>query len=82
MSRRWSTKPWIFGSYTYVSVDASGEDYDVLAEPHEDLVFFAGEHTNREHPATGTCHAPLPPHVLTLCQWPARTRAAYARQIA
>jgi len=54
MCHRWSSKPWIFGSYTYVSVDASGEDYDVLAEPHEDLVFFAGEHTNREHPATGT----------------------------
>lgn len=52
-TNRWSTKPWIFGSYTYVSVDASGEDYDVLAEPHEDLIFFAGEHTNREHPATG-----------------------------
>lgn len=28
---RWKTDPWSRGSYSFVSVGASGSDYDVLA---------------------------------------------------
>ena len=66
---RWKSDPWTRGSYSFVSVDSSGSDYDVLAEPivpavstaatcsaNLDLqvprVFFAGEHTIRNYPAT------------------------------
>ncbi len=54
------------GSYSFVSVGASGNDYDILATPvipgnpdkSNDMIknpprlFFAGEHTIRNYPAT------------------------------
>lgn len=65
---RWRSDQWARGSYSYVSVGSSGSDYDLLAapvipsknqEPHsskepEELprLFFAGEHTIRNYPAT------------------------------
>jgi lysine-specific histone demethylase 1 len=77
---RWKGDPWARGSYSFVAVGASGNDYDVIAaplsmhsgqepspvgnasdsasaqktktqtEPHR--LFFAGEHTIRNYPAT------------------------------
>jgi hypothetical protein len=45
------------GSYSYVQVGGSGRDYDELAWPvgvASQRVFFCGEHTNGQHPATAT----------------------------
>ncbi|XP_060523984.1 lysine-specific histone demethylase 1A [Cylas formicarius] len=62
---RWRADPWSRGSYSFVAVGSSGSDYDLLASPvippssHEmsatsglARVFFAGEHTIRNYPAT------------------------------
>ncbi|KAL1437118.1 hypothetical protein MTO96_049110 [Rhipicephalus appendiculatus] len=63
---RWRADPWSRGSYSYVATGASGSDYDILATPvtppsvvpgssqPQSLprLFFAGEHTIRNYPAT------------------------------
>ncbi|MBX7224383.1 MAG: FAD-dependent oxidoreductase [Blastocatellia bacterium] len=49
---RWGQDPFTFGSYSHVPPGARGKDYDLLAEPVGNRLFFAGEATNREHPAT------------------------------
>ncbi|KAF3938434.1 hypothetical protein ABW19_dt0202122 [Dactylella cylindrospora] len=49
---RWRKDPFARGTYSYVAAGSSGEDYDTIATPIEDQVFFAGEHTNRHFPAT------------------------------
>jgi len=40
------------GAYSYTAVGATVEDYDTLAEPILNRVFFAGEATSKEYPAT------------------------------
>ncbi|KAH9621382.1 hypothetical protein KSS87_007196 [Heliosperma pusillum] len=50
---RWGQDRFTYGSYSYVAIGASGDDYDILAEPIGNRrVFFAGEATNRQYPAT------------------------------
>ncbi|XP_021902811.1 lysine-specific histone demethylase 1 homolog 1 [Carica papaya] len=50
---RWGKDQFSYGSYSYVSVGSSGDDYDILAESVGDgRVFFAGEATNKQYPAT------------------------------
>ncbi|XP_017490597.1 PREDICTED: possible lysine-specific histone demethylase 1 isoform X3 [Rhagoletis zephyria] len=65
---RWRADAWARGSYSFVSVGSSGSDYDLLASPvippnpantnanqeQDELprLFFAGEHTIRNYPAT------------------------------
>lgn len=49
---RWSQDEFARGSYSYVGPRASGDDYDALARPVQDHVFFAGEATSRHYPAT------------------------------
>lgn len=63
---RWRNDPWSRGSYSYVAVGSSGNDYDVMAAPvapyssdraqgggnMKARVHFAGEHTVRNYPAT------------------------------
>lgn len=49
---RWGKDPLAFGSYSHVPPFASGDDYDALFEPVDDVLFFAGEATSREYPAT------------------------------
>ena len=51
MCTRWGSDVFSRGSYSYVAVGASGDDYDELGRP-EGRVLFAGEHTCREHPDT------------------------------
>lgn len=64
---RWRADPYARGSYSFVSVGSSGSDYDLLAAPvipgdengmsselgnEMPRLFFAGEHTIRNYPAT------------------------------
>lgn len=49
---RWSQDPFSFGSYSYIPKGADGHDYDVLALSHNNRIFFAGEATTRQFPAT------------------------------
>ena len=49
---RWGNDKFARGSYSYVHVGASGQDYATLGEPIGERMYFAGEHTIMEHPAT------------------------------
>lgn len=49
---KWGSDPLCLGSYSHVRVGSSGKDYDILAESVGDRLFFAGEATIRQHPAT------------------------------
>lgn len=49
---KWGSDPFSFGSYSHVRVQSSGSDYDILAENLGGRLFFAGEATIRQHPAT------------------------------
>ncbi|KND01802.1 uncharacterized protein SPPG_03593 [Spizellomyces punctatus DAOM BR117] len=49
---RWSRDEFARGSYSYVANGASGDDYDHLARPTHGNIFWAGEATCRQHPAT------------------------------
>ncbi|UXI19760.1 RING finger protein [Sarcoptes scabiei] len=60
---RWKSDPWSQGSYSYVAKGATGNDFDILAEPvlhpsnnpADPLIprlFFAGEHTIKHYPST------------------------------
>lgn len=49
---RWGSDPLSYGSYSHVSVNSSGKDYDILAESVGNRLFFAGEATSRYYPAT------------------------------
>jgi monoamine oxidase len=49
---RWGHDPFAYGSYSYAPVGASIEDYEAMAEPVENRLFFAGEATYPEHSAT------------------------------
>ncbi|HYQ92254.1 MAG TPA: FAD-dependent oxidoreductase, partial [Candidatus Competibacteraceae bacterium] len=48
----WSQDPFARGAYSYLAAGARLEDYDGLAEPVGQRLFFAGEHTDRDCPAT------------------------------
>lgn len=49
---RWANDEFSYGSYSYIPVGASGKDYAVLAEPVANRIFFAGEATHRQYPAS------------------------------
>lgn len=48
---RWLSNPFAYGSYSILPPGVQGEAYDALAKPVGRLL-FAGEATNRDHPAT------------------------------
>ena len=48
----WSTDPYSLGSYSYVPVGASDEDFGLLAEPVGERLLFAGEATSFDHHQT------------------------------
>lgn len=47
----WEDDPYAYGSYSFVKVGGSLEMYDDLSNP-QGKVYFAGEHTNSNYPAT------------------------------
>lgn len=49
---RWRSDPWSHGSYSYVPAGSSFAEHAALGEPVGDKVFFAGEATNDDYPAT------------------------------
>ncbi len=49
---RWREDPFSLGSYSYLAVGSQPEDRSTLATPVAGRVFFAGEATNRDYPAT------------------------------
>lgn len=53
----WGKDEFSYGSYSHIPPGAESEDYDTLAEPVEDVLFFAGEATSSEYP--GTIHGAL-----------------------
>ena len=49
---RWRSDPWAHGSYSYVPAGSTFAEHAALGEPVGDKLFFAGEATNDEYPAT------------------------------
>ncbi len=49
---RWADDPFALGAYSSKGVGATRADYEILGAPVGDRLFFAGEHTHPEHPAT------------------------------
>ncbi|KAJ3092199.1 hypothetical protein HK102_009853 [Quaeritorhiza haematococci] len=49
---RWSRDEFSRGSYSYVANGATGNDYDTLAKTMSNKIFWAGEATCRQYPAT------------------------------
>jgi lysine-specific histone demethylase 1 len=58
---RWRADPWSRGSYSFIATGSNGTDLELLARPVSATpttnatpmrLFFAGEHTIREYPAT------------------------------
>jgi monoamine oxidase len=52
VNTRWSQDPFSNGSYSYILTGASGEDYEAIAKPILNKLFFAGEATSSKYPAT------------------------------
>jgi polyamine oxidase len=48
----WSTDPFALGSYSYLKKGSTPDDRRVLAAPVAGRIFFAGEATESDHPAT------------------------------
>lgn len=48
----WESDPYSLGAYMYLPPGVTSEELDVIAEPVEERLFFAGEHTMRIHWAT------------------------------
>ncbi|HLO87116.1 MAG TPA: FAD-dependent oxidoreductase [Nostocaceae cyanobacterium] len=49
---RWGADQFTKGSYSYLPVGASNADREALAEPVANKLFFAGEATSKDYPAT------------------------------
>ncbi|HSW93423.1 MAG TPA: FAD-dependent oxidoreductase [Gammaproteobacteria bacterium] len=49
---RWSEDPFSYGSYSYFKTGSTSADYDALAEPIGNKLFFAGEATCSTCPST------------------------------
>ncbi len=57
LRKSWSKDEFAYGSYSHIPPGASPDDYDAIAEPVDDVLFFAGEATSSEY--FGTIHGAL-----------------------
>ena len=48
----WSTDPFALGAYSNHGISSVPADRDLLREPVGDRLFFAGEASHKNHPAT------------------------------
>ena len=48
----WASDPWAGGSYSFLGLGASADDRSTLAAPLANTLFFAGEATHRDDPAS------------------------------
>lgn len=51
---KWASDPLFRGAYSFASVNSVPKDFDRIATPIKEQVYFAGEHTN--HKYRGTVH--------------------------
>lgn len=49
---RWNHDPYALGSYSHIPPGASGDDFETMARPIGNRLFFAGEATTRQYPGT------------------------------
>lgn len=49
---RWGADPWAGGSYSFLGLGANADDRVTLGEPVSNTLFFAGEATHRDDPAS------------------------------
>jgi monoamine oxidase len=49
---RWNADPYAKGAYSFIRIGASSKDYDELAKPVNNKLFFAGEATSSKYAAT------------------------------
>lgn len=54
VTTRWNQDPYSLGAYSHCPVGQRGDAFDTLGEPVEDILFFAGEATDEDNPATVT----------------------------
>ncbi len=52
IASHWGKDIWSRGSYSFIPLGATGDEHDVLAEPVGNKLFFAGEATTKENPAS------------------------------
>lgn len=52
VSSAWADDPYAFGSYSFLATGADFSDRSALARPVADRLFFAGEATSSDYPAT------------------------------
>jgi len=49
---KWASDKFSYGAYSYTAVGNTPETYYEISAPIDDLIFFAGEHTHENYPAT------------------------------
>jgi len=49
---RWNSDPMTYGSYSFLATGSSLDDNQILAASIDNRLFFAGEATSEQHPAT------------------------------
>ena len=49
---KWASDKFSYGSYSYTAVGNTAETYFEISAPINNLIYFAGEHTHKNYPAT------------------------------